>query len=85
MFSTFRQVLINVLSGLVLFLAVCYPYLDRRCYWCGGITLMTINEGADIAVARESLLDRIVNYGISPEGYTIHFHCLVEKGLQDAK
>jgi hypothetical protein len=83
--NVFRQVLLNVLSGLILFLAVCYPYLDRRCYWCGGITLKTINDGADIAVARESLLDRIVNYRVNPQGYTIHFECLIKKGLQNAE
>jgi len=77
--AVLRDLTLGTLAAALLFTVVCFPFLDRRCYWCHGVTLKPINFGSAYEPAKESILDRIVNNRISPEGYTIHFECFNEK------
>lgn len=73
-----RDLVLGTLAAAFLFTVLCYPFFNRHCFWCGGITLKPINQGLAYDAAKESVLDKIVNNYINPQGYAIHFECLTE-------
>ena len=77
--AVLRDLTLGTLAAALLFTVVCFPFFDRHCYWCGGVTLKPINFGKAYEPAKESILDKLVNNRIAPEGYTIHFECFNEK------
>jgi hypothetical protein len=70
------KIICGAIVALIGFVLVAYPFHTRRCVHCGQPTLYIPFESNVVHAAKESLLDRAVNYfeGI----HTYHVPCLNE-------